>query len=367
MIDEQINIKSALAHAINHNNIMIDIHLDEVSLVLPTKHLYELIYNRLGNDMLLWLPAIFNVMDVLYNQPTVDPLRDPDQDFSHCMSGNKITNENVMAIEHQHVGGEHQDYDDDAMTGSIYDSFPQGKVPGAITIHTDTFVSLNINKGHVTISSPLKTEEEDDDDGGSVYFFIGEIKKLKLLTAVGLERDPEICLLSMSVQDAKLSFGPSIVMNSTCNSHDFAAKLHFNQYPSPKVLPLFRSTDFKTRAWPNSHSADLLQLTTKILFDSKSNFKSINLAMFLTEGSFVASSPSSQSVLVDWLTDFFTVVEYPVMGYVPPAILTEMHFDAKQCTVDVTYLQPGKFQLRNRKSKIISITYIVLRAKKKRN
>ena len=54
MIDEQINIKSALAHTINHNNIMIDIHLDEVSLVLPTKHLYELIYNRLGNDMLLW-------------------------------------------------------------------------------------------------------------------------------------------------------------------------------------------------------------------------------------------------------------------------------------------------------------------------
>ena len=283
-------------------------------------------------------------MDVLYNQPIVDPLRDPDQDFSHKFS-NKIVNENILAIEQQqHCAEGEQEFDhDDAMTGSIYDSFPRqdSKVPGAITIHTDTFVSLNINKGHVTISSPLKTEDEVDD--GGVYFFIGEIKKLKLLTAVGLERDPEICLLSTSVQDAKLSFGPSIVLNSTCNSHDFAAKLHFNQYPSPKVLPLFRSTDFITRAWPNSHCTDLLQLTTKILFDSKSNFKSINLAMFLTEGSFVASSPSSQSVLVDWLTDFFTVVEYPVMGYVPPAILTEMHFDAKQCTVDVTYLQPGIF------------------------
>ena len=125
MIDEQINIKSALDHAINHNNIMIDIHLDEVSLVLPTKHLYELIYNRLGNDMLLWLPAIFNVMDVLYNQPIVDPLRDPDQDFSHCVSGNKIPNENIMAIEHHVEEDQDLDDDDDAMTGSIYDSFPR--------------------------------------------------------------------------------------------------------------------------------------------------------------------------------------------------------------------------------------------------
>ena len=63
------------------------------------------------------------------------------------------------------------------------------------------------------------------------------------------------------------------------------------------------------------------------------------------EGSLVVSSPTSQSVLIDWLSDFFTVVEYPVQGYIPPAILTEMHFDAKQCTIDVTYLPPGQITL----------------------
>ena len=337
MIEEQINIKAALEHAINHNNMMIDIHMDEVSLVLPNKHLYELIYNRLGNDMLLWLPAIFSVKDVLYNQPMPDPLRDPDQEFSHCVSGSR-----VPPFGSKIMGAIDQAHEDDIMTGSIYDSFPQSKVPGAITIHTDTCVSLNINKGHVPISSPLKNSDNEEEE--DVYFFIGEIQKLKLLTAVGLERAPEICLLSTSVQDAKLSFGPSLGVHD-CASHDFAAKLHFNEFPSPKVLPLFRSTDFKTRVWPNSHCTDLLQLTTKILFDSKTNFKSINLALFLTEGSVVASSPTSQSVLVDWLTEFFTVVEYPVTGYIPPAILTEMHFDIKQCTIDVTYLSPGQITL----------------------
>ena len=29
--------------------------------VLPNKRVYELIYNRIGNDMLLWVPAYFTV------------------------------------------------------------------------------------------------------------------------------------------------------------------------------------------------------------------------------------------------------------------------------------------------------------------
>lgn len=91
--------------------------------------------------------------------------------------------------------------------------------------------------------------------------------------------------------------------------------------------------------------ASSFQLTTKILFDSKTNFKTIALGLSLTEGSVVASSASIQPVLIDWLQDYFTVVEYPVLGYIPPAILTEMHFDLKHCTFDLTYLTPGQISL----------------------
>ncbi len=325
IVEEQLNIRAALTHSLAHNNILIDINFDEVSLVLPNKHVYEVIYNRLGNDMLLWLPAIFSVKDVLYNQPLPDPLRDPDQEFSSCASGSKPMLEHVQ--------------DPDSMQRSIYDSFPKTNPqhPAAILIHTDTCVSLSLNRGHVTIA------EADNDN--ETYFFVGIIEKLKLLTAVGLERDPEMCLLSLAVKDAKLYFGPSLGVHDS-TSHDFTAKLHFNEFPSPKVMPLFRSTTFKTRVWPSSmDDMDLLQLTTKILFDSKTNFKTITLGLALTEGSVVASSADIQPILIDWLKDYFTVVEYPVLGYIPPAILTEMHFDVKHCTFDVTYLAPGQISL----------------------
>ena len=29
---------------------------------------------------------------------------------------------------------------------------------------------------------------------------------------------------------------------------------------------------------------------------------------------------------IDAIADFFTVVEFPVLGYLPPAVLTELHF-----------------------------------------
>ena len=333
IVDEHGHIKAALQHSLLHHNIMVDLSLDEVSLVLPNKHVYEVIYNRLGNDMLLWLPAIFSVKDVLYNQPLPDPLRDPDQEFSSCVSG--LTN---LALEHHKEEKVLEELDSEAMNRSIYQSFPKSRGQGLL-IHTDTCVSLKLNKGHICIAAQTDTEE--------VFYFVGAIDKLKLLTAVGLERDPEICLLSLNVQEIKLYFGPSVGIHD-CNSHDFAAKLHFNEYPSPKVMPLFRSSTFKTRVWPSCGSQDqeLLQLTTKILFDSKNNFKSITLALFLCEGSVVASSPASlQPVLADWLADFFTVVEYPVLGYIPPAILTEMYFDLKHCTLDLTYLSPGQMTL----------------------
>ena len=67
-----------------------------------------------------------------------------------------------------------------------------------------------------------------------------------------------------------------------------------------------------------------------MLLDTTTNLKSIQLAFQLTRLGLQLSDPSP---LPDWLTalqDFFTVVEFPVLGYVPPAVLTEMHFTLLQ-------------------------------------
>ena len=60
-IQQLKDIMAALEQSLHKNNLYLDIKFDAVSLVLPNKRVYEVIYNRIGNDMLLWVPAYFTV------------------------------------------------------------------------------------------------------------------------------------------------------------------------------------------------------------------------------------------------------------------------------------------------------------------
>ena len=86
-LQQQGDILAALRQALLKNNLLIDICLDAVSLVIPGKRLYELVYNRLGNDLLLWLPQYLAVKQHLYGERPADPLHDDTQEFSDGFQG----------------------------------------------------------------------------------------------------------------------------------------------------------------------------------------------------------------------------------------------------------------------------------------
>ena len=88
-LEQLKSIEEALISGSRRNNLLIDIRLDDIDVLLPSKRVYEVIYNRLGNDMILWLPEIFKVKEYLYNEKMLDPLADPDAGFSAMFSGTK--------------------------------------------------------------------------------------------------------------------------------------------------------------------------------------------------------------------------------------------------------------------------------------
>ncbi len=65
-----VHIREALDFGRRHNNILVDLRFNSVSLVVPSKHTYEVIYNRLGNDLILWKPSYFKVKEYLFKQVT---------------------------------------------------------------------------------------------------------------------------------------------------------------------------------------------------------------------------------------------------------------------------------------------------------
>ena len=87
-----------------------------------------------------------------------------------------------------------------------YSAFPRAK-PGTLTIHTDTCVALKVNKGHVVICSSDDNDDDEAASSGRGFVFIAQVDELSLKTVVGLEKDPEICLLALAIRDGKVLFG----------------------------------------------------------------------------------------------------------------------------------------------------------------
>ena len=273
---------------------------DELSLVVPNKHAYELIYNRLGNDLLLWTPVFLRVKQFLFHQPVPDPLRDPDAEFYHCPSGTwqKSSSEPAIPVEMSQSFG---------LGDNLFDLFPKSNLPG-LTIHTDTYVALSINKGFVSICSSVSDDEDNNIDNNGQdghYVFSAILSAVELQTSVGLERSPEICLLGLSVRDGTISFGKtsSRLLN--------VRGTHFNERPagdcSTVLLDRTRWHHFSESAGSDFND-NLLQLTSKILFDSKANLKTIDLGLVLKETSVCWTLSAAPPQWINWLVDFFTVV-----------------------------------------------------------
>ena len=325
-------IHEALRNGRSHHNIHVDLRFDEIALYLPSKRIYEVIYNRLGNDMLLWLPEIYRVKEYLFDCPLPDPLRDPDTGFSDCFSGVRPSIEYDLGAEGR------SEAETFAMGQSSYVSFPRDK-SSSLEIHVDTCVRLTVNRARLAVRGKAFVEDEGD------YFLLGSVGKFKLTSVVGLERKPEISLFSLAVQTGEVRFGQLDCFDLALFDQHFQC-----------LNEVVRPTGLGSRAWhENQLSEDpehLLRLTAKILFDSESNLKTINLAFDFCQAAVVFQTLGVPE-WVDWLADFFTVVEYPVDGYVPPAILTEMQFDARHSSLEVIpNSHPARISLALGKAKV---------------
>ena len=307
-LQQQEDIQAALRQARLKNNLMINIKLDAVSLVIPSKRLYEMIYNRLGNDLLLWLPQYMVVKSHIYGEKFQDPLHDDTHEFSGCFSGRP------EALE---AGQQERPRNTTA--------FPKDRQSGALEIHTDTAVTLVCNQAQLLVC--LSVEGEEDSLGLLHVTALG----LNLTSAVGLDKEPEISLLG-------LSCGEGCIKHGLVTRSSLPAQLHFNP-ALPGLSVLLTTNSYCDRAWPSAREEqDLLGMTAKILLDTTNNLKSIQLAFQLVQMGLCVTEPSRGQDWINAIVDFLTVDEFPVLGYSPPAVLTEIHCQLVQSAVELAPL-----------------------------
>lgn len=53
---DKSEMEAFASFAMSNTKILVEVSLPLVSILLESKHMYELIYNRISNDLLLWQP-----------------------------------------------------------------------------------------------------------------------------------------------------------------------------------------------------------------------------------------------------------------------------------------------------------------------
>ncbi|XP_050544499.1 autophagy-related protein 2 homolog B [Daktulosphaira vitifoliae] len=306
-IMEFVNITNTSA------TIFLDINLPCVFVTLPSKHLYETIYNRFTNDLFFWSPSFPTAASCINNLNKLSNL-ETTRYFSPCKSGIQFESESESEDE----------------SPDLYYSCGQSKMNIADPLVKRTTFCLNLNIMHCLFT--IVTQSRDR-SGRVIPQHYGELQVmfdgLNLYMAAGYENTPRhnfICIQS----------------NKFCLSHENLL-VRGNEVITPKEVvskknKLLKRTlyqvplgmDLKER--PDIDKTDMLTIVVEISVHN--HIKTIRVAneIFGTTLKHVFSI-----VPQSWyyqLSDFFDVVDYPVAGYESPHVITELHQHFNECLID---------------------------------
>lgn len=86
-------IEAFIEQTTQKSRIHLQVFLPDVSMQLISKHVYELLYNRINNDLLLWEPSApkpkSQVLENVFPTLNIPCTSDTQETFSMCRSGIK--------------------------------------------------------------------------------------------------------------------------------------------------------------------------------------------------------------------------------------------------------------------------------------
>ncbi|XP_026743285.1 autophagy-related protein 2 homolog A-like [Trichoplusia ni] len=296
------------------------IHLEFIlpilSLQLESKQLYEIIYNRINSDLLLWEPQIVDQFDI---SPLVCPTLNPA--FGMCKGTGYDSDTDSTSSEEENLY--YSTYDNKLRKGIGASKHTQE------TTETHNFcLTLKVGKGLLTIYTPVRDSNKRVVPG-QMGELVLEAHSLSMCQVSGLNGRPKTAQLCLRAERTTLYHDSLLTIPSE--------KPPFRQYGS--ILP----THLKTTIYPSGKGViikerltkkDMFTLALKVDPDSETpNLKTICIALGIEQATLRHRGDKG----IAWLTqlmDVIDVIDYPVPGYTPSTVLSELHVHVLDCAVD---------------------------------
>ncbi|KAK4884514.1 hypothetical protein RN001_000785 [Aquatica leii] len=312
--------------------IQLDISLPSVSMQFASKHIYELIYNRINNDLLLWEPSSPKpkpqTVDNIYTGFVAPANPETQEMFSMCRSGIKFESDS---------DSDDEDLDPE-MSGIFYSTYDRIKQSHkqqlkVVEAKGQSYLVLNlhIGAGLLCMNVPVRDLSTNVIPGQHAEFLIN-VEDATIFSVTGYHGDDNLGFVCVQANHAQLYHCDMISSPSQSPplkhvGTSVARHLHPTIYKSESGV-LVNVSD-------RSNNRDMISVAIRIQANHETHHvKTVRVALGISRATLrhrVCQEPNS------WITqmiDVFNVLDYPIPGYHAKDILTELHLHVWDCAID---------------------------------
>ncbi|XP_067604552.1 autophagy-related protein 2 homolog A isoform X2 [Pseudorca crassidens] len=301
----------------------VEVVLPGAHVFLPSKEVYESLYNRINNDLLMWEPA-----DLLPTPaPATRPSGFPDasgfwhDSFKMCKSAFKLDSDSD---------------DEDTHFSAGASGTPQRLAPESQSPHSQsTFSTLvTVLKGRITAHCETK-----DECGKRLEATHGElvldVEQGTIFSVCQYRGQPGLGYFCLEAEQATLYHRAAVddyLLPSRLELPTFAppAQLARTIYPSEEGMTEQGGVGRKGQG----RGPHMLSTAVRIQLDPHRNVKEFLVTLRLHRATLRHHMALPEQSWHSQLLEFLDVLDDPVLGYLPPTVITILHVHLFSCAVD---------------------------------
>ncbi|XP_037531173.1 autophagy-related protein 2 homolog A [Nematolebias whitei] len=284
----------------------VDINLPLAYVLLPSKQAFQSIYNRINNDLLMWEPP----------PPPPPSTHSPDQsrqnhdEFQLCKSAFRLDSDSE---------------EDDPQFYLASDSSGRKQQLAPLPSHNLSVLSLTVIIGKGRLQA--RTDKKEDQTHGEIVL---DLEGGKMFSVTQHQNNPNLNFLCLESKRVEL-YHQAVVKDSP-----ILQRLDMPSFTAPKHLD---PTIYPTEVGVSNVSGregeqQMLSTAIKITLDLKRNVKEFLVALQLQGATIRHHVTQTDQSWHEQLVDFLDVIDDPILGYSPPAIITVLHTHLATCAID---------------------------------
>ncbi|CAM4578212.1 unnamed protein product [Lepidochelys olivacea] len=306
----------------------LEVTLPSVHIFLPSKEVYESIYNRINNDLLMWEPAspllcssgsAGGAAPGAFFPSHLPPPKYWQDNFKMCKSAFKLDSDSEDEASHFY---------------SMDEAVAQRRKGDQLSQHQQSHFSavVTILKGRVAALCEAKGEagKKLDDSHGEIVLDVDNCTIFSVSQYKGQEELGYLCIESERV---------TLYHKAVVEDYFLASRLEIPSFSPPDRLhPTIYSSEEGVLSGLAGGRKDrplkMLSAAIRINLDLKKNIKEFLVTLRLEGATMRHHMALTNQSWYTQLIDFLDVLDDPILGFVPPTVITVLHTHLFCCAVD---------------------------------